>query len=172
MITTIRKRDGREVPFNLEKISNAVNKALTAAGSGDEQLALELAAKVAGQIDVDSSVDSSRKKVPTVEEIQDMVEKALIDADLSKAAKAYILYRAERTRAREMNTRLMKTYEEITNRASMESDLKRDNANIDGDTAMGTMLKYGSEGAKLYNEMYVLKPEHAQAQRRYSYPRF
>ena len=49
MITTIIKRDGREVPFNLEKISNAINKALQAAGESNDRLALELAAKVAEQ---------------------------------------------------------------------------------------------------------------------------
>lgn len=162
MITTIVKRDGREVPFNLEKISNAINKSLQAVGSGDERLALELAAKVAAQVSQGKFVKSG---FPSVEEIQDAVEQVLIDADLSKVAKAYILYRAERTRAREMNTRLMKTYEEITHRASRESNLKRDNANIDGDTAMGSMLKYGAEGAKIYNEMYILKPEHAKAHR-------
>lgn len=160
MLTTIVKRDGREVPFNLEKISNAIFKALQASGVPDAGLALQLAAKAAEQAELQRG---QGKGNPSVEEIQDIVEKVLIDADLADAAKRYILYRAERTRAREMNTRLMKTYEEITNRASIESDLKRDNANIDGDTAMGTMLKYGSEGAKIFNEMYILKPEHARA---------
>lgn len=160
MITTIVKRDGREVPFNLEKISNAINKALQAAGMGDDKLALALAVAVSKQASEESL---AKKTAPTVEEIQDIAEKVLIDADLSKVAKAYILYRAERTRAREMNTRLMKTYEEITHRDSKESNLKRDNANIDGNTAMGSMLKYGAEGAKIYNEMYILKPEHAKA---------
>ncbi|HEY3424263.1 MAG TPA: anaerobic ribonucleoside triphosphate reductase, partial [Negativicutes bacterium] len=160
MITTIIKRDGRQAPFNLEKITNAIYKSLQAAGNGDTKLALDLAIKVAEQTDRDHF---SNKTSPSVEEIQDIVERVLIDADLVKAAKSYILYRAERTRAREMNTRLMKTYEEITHSDSKESDLKRDNANIDGDTAMGAMLKYGSEGAKIYNEMYILKPEHAKA---------
>ncbi|QJW45176.1 anaerobic ribonucleoside triphosphate reductase [bacterium BFN5] len=160
MITTIIKRDGREVPFNLEKISNAINKSLYAAGESNDKLSLELAARVAEQA---GQANFGSSGSPTVEEIQDIVEQVLIDADLSKAAKAYILYRAERTRAREMNTRLMKTYEEITHRDSKESNLKRDNANIDGNTAMGSMLKYGAEGAKLYNEMYILKPEHAKA---------
>lgn len=160
MITTIVKRDGREAPFNLEKITNAIFKSLQAVGNGNQRLALELATKVAEQTERENA---SKQTPPLVEEIQDIAEKVLIDADLSKAAKAYILYRAERTRAREMNTRLMKTYEEITNRASKESNLKRDNANIDGDSAMGSMLKYGSEGAKIYNEMYILKPEHAKA---------
>ena len=50
-------------------------------------------------------------------------------------------------------------------RAAIDSDIKRENANIDGDTAMGAMLKYGSEGAKQFNLMFVLKPEHAEAHR-------
>lgn len=158
MITVIKKRDGREVPFSLEKISNAISKALVAVGDNDDKLALTLAGKVARELDRQYG-----NSEPSVEDIQDVVEKTLIDSDMTKAAKAYILYRADRTRAREMNTRLMKTYEEITDRDSVDSNLKRDNANIDGNTAMGTMLKYGSEGAKIYNEMYILKPEHARA---------
>ena len=159
MITTIIKRDGRHVPFNLEKISNAIWKALQASGTGDMGQALALAIRVAEE----SEQKKFKSDYPTVEEVQDIVERVLIDADLAEAAKRYILYRAERTRAREVNSRLMRTYEEITHAASIESDLKRDNANIDGDTAMGTMLKYGSEGAKIFNEMYILKPEHGRA---------
>ena len=160
MITTIIKRDGREVPFNLEKIANAIGKSLQATGTTDAKLPLALASRVVELVEAENA---GRTCAPSVEEIQDVVERVLIDAQLSKAAKAYILYRAERTRAREMNTRLMKTYEEIATRDSRLSDLKRDNANIDGDTAMGAMLKYGSEGAKIFNEMYILKPEHAKA---------
>ncbi|MDR2649929.1 MAG: anaerobic ribonucleoside triphosphate reductase [Clostridiales bacterium] len=159
MITAIIKRDGRQAPFNLEKISDAILKSLRASGVGDADQALHLAARVAEFADG----QAFSRGCPSVEEIQDIVERVLIDADLADAAKRYILYRAERTRAREMNTRLMRTYEEITARSSAESDMKRDNANIDGDTAMGAMLKYGSEGAKIFNEMYILKPEHAQA---------
>ncbi|MDU2064884.1 MAG: anaerobic ribonucleoside triphosphate reductase [Sporomusaceae bacterium] len=162
MITSIVKRDGREVPFNLEKITNAIVKAMQAVNAADSKEALALAIKVTEQVEQQSA---TKKTPPLVEEIQDVVEQVLIDADLSKVAKAYILYRAERTRAREMNTRLMKTYEEITHTDSKESNLKRDNANIDGDTAMGAMLKYGSEGTKIYNEMYILKPEHSKAHR-------
>ena len=64
-----------------------------------------------------------------------------------------------------MNTRLMKIYEDLTFKSSLENDIKRENANIDGDTAMGTMLKYGSEGAKQFCEMFILDPEHARAHR-------
>jgi len=158
MITKIKKRDGREVPFNIEKITNAIYKATRAAGQEDYAAAMALAEKVVEQLH--SSLD---RKVPGVEEIQDIVEKVLIQEGHARTAKEYILYRAERTRIREMNTRLMKIYEELTFAESRDFDLKRENANIDGDTAMGTMLKYGSEGAKQFCEMFILKPEHAKA---------
>ena len=90
MITKIRKRDGREVPFNIEKIINAIFKATRAAGEENYTTAVTLAEKVVEQLE--SSPD---KKVPGVEEIQDTVEKVLIEAGHAKTAKEYILYRAE-----------------------------------------------------------------------------
>jgi ribonucleoside-triphosphate reductase len=158
MITKIKKRDGREVPFNIEKIANAVFKAASATGGKDYSTAMELAEKVVEYIEADKG-----RKVPDVEEIQDSVEKILIETGHAKTAKEFILYRAERTRTREMNTRLMKVFEELTFKDAKDNDLKRENANIDTDTAMGTMLKYGSESAKQFYEMYILKPEHAKA---------
>ncbi len=158
MITKIRKRDGREVPFNIEKIASAVFKAASATGGKDYKTAMDLAERVVAYIE-----ESMDKRVPDVEEIQDAVEKVLIETGHARTAKEFILYRAERTKVREMNTRLMKVYEELTFKDAKDNDLKRENANIDSDTAMGTMLKYGSEGAKQFYEMYVLKPEHAKA---------
>jgi ribonucleoside-triphosphate reductase len=158
MITKIRKRDGREVPFNIEKIANAIFKAAGAAGGDDYDTALSLAEKVVQYIELVMD-----RKVPTVEEIQDAVEKVLIENGHARTAKKYILYRAERTRVREMNTRLMKIYEGLTFLDAKDNDLKRENANINGDSAMGTMLKYGSEGAKQFNNLYILKPEHSAA---------
>ena len=105
------------------------------------------------------------EKIPTVEQIQDTVETVLIESGHARTAKEYILYRNERTRVREMNTRLMKVYEDLTFKSSIENDIKRENANIDGDTAMGTMLKYGSEGAKQFYEMFILDSAHAAAHR-------
>ena len=64
-----------------------------------------------------------------------------------------------------MNDRLMKTFEDITYKDATDSDIKRENANIDGNTAMGSMLKYGSEGAKHFYESYVLNPAHSEAHR-------
>jgi ribonucleoside-triphosphate reductase (formate) len=160
MITKIRKRDGREAAFNIEKIVNAISKATRAAGEEDAGKAFSLAEKV-----IECLEKASDRKIPGVEEIQDVVETVLIEAGYIRTAKEYILYRAERTRVREMNMRLMKIYEDLTFKEARDNDIKRENANIDGDTAMGTMLRYGSEGAKQFYEMFVLKPEHAKAHR-------
>ena len=161
MTDTIKKRDGRQVPFEAEKIEDAILKAFAATGSAKgRDTAQELTRQVVAELDRDEDID-----VPTVEDVQDMVEKKLIENGYVRTAKAYILYRAERSRAREMNTRLMKIFEDITFKDASESDIKRENANVNGDTAMGTMLKYGSEGAKMFYDMYVLNPEHAKAHR-------
>ncbi|MCL2054034.1 MAG: anaerobic ribonucleoside triphosphate reductase [Oscillospiraceae bacterium] len=158
MITQISKRDGRVAPFNVEKIAQAIFKAAQSVGGSDYSAALELATVVCEKIE-----EIYGKRVPGVEQVQDIVEKILVEEGHAKTAKAYILYRAGRTRVREMNTRLMKIYEDLTFKSALDCDIKRENANIDGDTAMGTMLKYGSEGAKQFYEMYVLAPEHSKA---------
>ncbi|MGN0993666.1 MAG: anaerobic ribonucleoside triphosphate reductase [Butyricicoccus sp.] len=160
MITEIIKRDGRRAPFEIEKISEAIFKAAQASGGRDYEMAQRLAEQVVALLDTENAV-----VVPTVEQIQDAVEKILVKNGHARTAKKYILYRNERTRAREMNTRLMKIYEDLTFKSSLENDIKRENANIDGDTAMGTMLKYGSEGAKQFCEMFILDPEHSRAHR-------
>ena len=158
MITKIQKRDGRIVTFNIEKIANAIYKAAESMGGSDYDEALEIAGRVCDYIE-----SSEKNKIPSVEEIQDAVEKILIEEGHASTAKAYILYRANRTRVREMNTKIMKIYEDLTFTSAKDRDVKRENANIDGDTAMGTMLKYGSCGAKEFYEMYVLDPAFAKA---------
>ena len=159
-VKQIVKRDGRTVDFDLSKITSAIYKAAEALGGRDDEVALYLARQVELYLAQTCENDN-----PTVEEIQDAVEKILIENGHARTAKEFILYRAERTRVRDMNTRLMKIYEDLTFKDASENDTKRENANIDGDTAMGTMLKYGSEGAKQFYEMYVLKPEHGKAHR-------
>ena len=158
MITMIKKRDGRQVPFNIEKIAHAIFRAAQSVGGKDYNESLRLADLVCQELS-----ETIIGRNPSVEEVQDMAERVLIEEGHTKTAKAYILYRAERTRVREMNSTLMKTYEDLTFMPAADSDIKRENANIDGDTAMGTMLKYGSEGAKQFNEMYVLDPAFSNA---------
>jgi len=157
-ITNIKKRDGRTAEFDISKIANAINKSFNATHRTDSE---ELSNKLANE--VMSILEIEGNDAPDVEHIQDIVEKVLMDNGYVSTAKAYILYRSERNRVRQMKTRLMKTYEEITFADARDSDVKRENANIDGDTAMGVMLKYGSEGAKQFYNMFVLKPEHSKA---------
>ena len=159
-IKQIIKRDGRTVDFDSNKIAEAIYKAAEVLGGKDHDTANFLAKQVELYL-----TEICHNEIPTVEQIQDAVEKILIENGHARTAKEFILYRAERTRVRDMNTRLMKTYEELTFKEAKDNDTKRENANIDGDTAMGTMLKYGSEGAKQFYEMFVLKPEHARAHR-------
>lgn len=160
MIQSIIKRDGRVVLYDQNKIAAAILKALEAAKDGDASDAARVANDVQRELEADFPNTS-----PNIEAIQDKVEQQLMNHGFSAAAKAYILYRANRTRAREANTSLMKTIDEITNIDARISDMKRDNANIDGNTAMGSMLQIGAAGAKAYNEMYLLRPEHAKAYR-------
>ena len=157
----ITKRDGRRVVYDEGKIAAAIERAFDAveSGKGNEE-AKRLAGIVTREINARESAE-----IPSVEDIQDQVEQTLITEGYAKTAKAYILYRAERSRTREAKTRLMHILEDITFKDASESDVKRENANIDGDTAMGTMLKYGSESAKQFYDMYVLNPEHARAHR-------
>ena len=161
MIDIIIKRDGRRVFFDPQKITDAIMKAFRASNSAKTiKTAEQLTRQVLDELEKNESIGE-----PSVEEVQDTVERVLIENGFVRTAKSYILYRAERSRIREMNTRLMRIYEDITNKAAIDSDIKRENANINGDTAMGAMLKYGSEGAKQFNLMFVLKPEHAEAHR-------
>jgi len=160
MIQSIIKRDGRVVLYEQDKIAKAILRSMEAAREGDASDAARVANDVQAAIE-----EKCRNSVPQIEQIQDVVENQLMNHGFNESAKQYILYRANRTRAREANTSLMKTIDEITKVDAKSSDMKRDNANIDGNTAMGSMLQIGSAGARSYNEVYLLRPEHAKAYR-------
>ncbi len=96
-IELVRKRDGRLVTFNETKIADAIYKAAVSVGGEDRFLAEELAGVVT--LFIDKQYDESR--IPTIEDIQDMVEKVLIETGHAKTAKAYILYREKRARIRD-----------------------------------------------------------------------
>ncbi|MFR7990048.1 MAG: anaerobic ribonucleoside triphosphate reductase [Anaerovoracaceae bacterium] len=157
-IKKIIKRDGRMADFDVDKITEAIYKAAKVLGGKDREMSAYLARQVELYL-----LEVCHNATPTVEQIQDAVEKILIENGHARTAKEYILYRAERTRVREMNTKLMRIYEDLTFKEAKDNDVKRENANIDGNTAMGTMLKYGSEGAKEFYKMYVIDPKYAKA---------
>ena len=159
MVTTIRKRNGKEVPFDPEKIRSAIHKANQSDAAKGEKISTSALDELTHQI-IHKLPDG---EIPTVEQVQDLVEEALIAADYAKTAKAYILYRAEHAKIRQAEGDLMDIYKELTFRDARDVDLKRENANIDADTAMGTMLKYGSEGSKYFCNNYVLPKDIAAA---------
>ena len=152
MLKNIVKRDGRIALYDESKIAGAILKAMAASSEGNPADAPRIAEEVGRVIE-----ERLSDRIPQVEEIQDAVEVALMRNGYESVAKQYILYRAGRTRTREMKTGLMKIYDELTNASANASDMKRDNANIDGDTAMGVMLKYGSEGAKQFYHMTTMR---------------
>ena len=160
MIKSIIKRDGRVVLYDEGKIDSAILKAMEAAQEGDASQAAAVANAVEAALE-----ERCGAQPPQIEQIQDEVESQLMQMGFDNAAKKYILYRASRTRVREMNTRLMKVFDELTHADATASDMKRSNANIDGDTPMGTMLQYGSEAAKDYYDKYLLTPEQSRAHR-------
>ena len=116
MIQQIVKRDGRMAPFEIDKITNAIFGAAQASGGQDHDMAQELAEQVEKTLE-----ETAGTETPTVEQVQDTVEKVLIESGHARTAKEYILYRNERTRVREMNTRLMKVYEDLTFKSSLET---------------------------------------------------
>lgn len=157
MIKTIKKRTGDIVKFNAQKITDAIKKANME--SIDETFSKEQLSTITNNV-----IKALKNlKTPGVEQIQDAVEKVLIAGNFASTAKAYILYRAEHTKLRKAKADLMDIYNELTFTKAKDADIKRENANIDADTAMGTMLKYGSEGSKYFITSHILPKDIAVA---------
>lgn len=150
MAEQIQKRNGTIVSFDSMKIMNAIRKANRAVET-EEIKPFELAF-LTEQV----SDKLKAKKIWNVEQVQDIVEESLIHFGYAKTAKAYILYRAEHAKIRQSEADLMDIYKKLTFSSAKDEDIKRENANIDADTAMGTMLKYGSEGSKYFIDNYIL----------------
>ena len=154
---SIKKRNGETVPFDAAKIQEAIRKACVAVPEEKiskkklEELTAAVVAAIPG------------RRTPTVEQVQDLVEETLIREGFARTAKAYILYRAEHAKIRQSEGDLMEIYKELTFAYAKDADIKRENANIDADTAMGTMLKYGSEGSKYFIDNYILPKDVAAA---------
>ena len=148
---SIRKRDGRIVEFNREKIVAAVFKAAKAVGGEDRQLAEEL-----GEIVVQYLYKQLGSGIPTVEEVQDAVEEVLIETGHAKTAKAYILYRDRRTRLRESKSELMDIVQDIL------VETNRENANV-SNSPSAKMLQIASAASKKYYLTRLIPDEMSQA---------
>ena len=151
MFEIIRKRDGREVPFDETKITDAIFKAARAVGGEDRETAMRLTLNVLGML------KAKYNGTPFgVEDVQDLVEKALIEAGHAKTAKAYILYRNWRTRIREAKSDLMDAVEEILEETS------RENANV-SNSPSAKMLQVAEAASKKYYLTRLIPEEFAQA---------
>lgn len=131
----IRKRDGRLVEFNESKITDAIFEAAKSVGGADRQLAMEIT------ISVLKMLKSENRESVDVEHIQDMVEKVLIESGHARTAKAYILYRAQRTGMRNARSELMDAV------ANILKETDRDNANI-SNSPSAKMLQIASAASR------------------------
>ena len=147
-IQEVIKRDKCIVPFYPEKIIGAVEKAEQAT---DQGITPQLAQKV-----LESVIEHIQQGQISVEEIQDLVEIELMKSERTDVAKAYILYREGRTKARNG-----KSFETIASIIRAESnDITKENANMSAETPSGMMMKFASETTKAYTAAELLKPEH------------
>ena len=155
----ITKRSGHTVAYDRMKIYNAI-----AAANRDG------VAPIMTDAEVDAVTENVERELMdreniTVEEIQDIVERELMKHGFYDIAKKYITYRQKHAERRAAQKHLMESYHDIFFADSVDSDLKRDNANINTDASMGIMLKLGAEGAKHFVDNYVLDEAYAKADR-------
>ncbi|MDO5451594.1 MAG: anaerobic ribonucleoside triphosphate reductase [Candidatus Saccharibacteria bacterium] len=159
MFKRIVKRDGKIAKFNPDKITEAIAKAGLATGEFKYDRAKALTDKVVKRAEEKITV-----RTPNVEQIQDIVEEILMESSFKRTARAYIRYRQERSKIRDAKSDLMMIYRTISHAdAAEDSDVKRSNANVDGDSAMGKMLQFGAEGSKVFAKTLLLRPDIAAA---------
>ena len=144
MSIEIKKRDGRLVPFDITRIEHAIKSACNEVGVTDLDIA-----------EVAKNVETHCYNGIEVEAIQDLVETKLMGAGATKVAKAYILFREERNRAR---TRKQDAV--ITSVVNAErNDVTRENANSASETPAGMMMKVASENSKEYANKYLISED-------------
>ncbi|MEG1312489.1 MAG: anaerobic ribonucleoside triphosphate reductase [Romboutsia sp.] len=160
MINLVKKRDGRLISFNEDRITRAIFLAASNVAEKEDKLPNYKMAEELTQDVIKILNTRYIDKIPGVEDVQNAVIKVLIEMGHAKTSEEYIIYRTERNRIRNSKTRLMKAIEEITFLDANDADIKRENANVDGNTAMGTMLQYGSTVSKEFCKTHLLKPEH------------
>lgn len=143
ILERVIKRDGSLVPYEKVKILNAITGANNAS---TEQMSSEEIETVTDKVesDIQNRVEIS------VEDIQDIVERHLMQSGFFEVAKKYICYRYKHMLRRESKKNLMQTYKDILFTDASEVDDKRENANINTNSPMGIMLKLGTEGAKQF----------------------
>ena len=144
MITTLRKRDGKQVPFDSFKIANAIFKAAESVGGKDFGLALSLARQIEEIINARFHPNS----IPAVEEIQDIVEKVLIENGHARVAKSYILYREQHRKIRSAKNLVLDIANTMNGYLKQEDWRVNENSNVN--YSLGGLILHNS-GAIIAN---------------------
>ena len=165
------KRDGKKVDFDGSKIAIAIKK-------GFDSISKDLEEPKYTEKDIQNVYQSVLKKIEKdykdaekikIESIQDMIEEQLNKLGYEDVYKSFSEYRDRRTQSRQLFVdekklhKFLKTIESLGLKSAHEEDAKRENANVDGDTAMGTMLQYGSTVSKEFAKSYLMKKKFADA---------
>ena len=147
----VKKRDGRIVAFDEQKIINAIEKAFMSVDEEITEYAHEKAINIAAYI---RGYYEDVEEIPEIEEIQDLVEKGLMATKRKDVAKAYVLYREERNKIRNQKTELMKNIHDKLE----ASDVQNQNANVDEYSFGGRMGEARNELTKNYALNYIMSP--------------
>ena len=165
------KRDGKKVDFNGSKIAMAIKK-------GFDSVSIDLEEAKYTEKDMQKVYQAVLKKISKdykeeekikIEVIQDMIEEQLNKLGYEDVYNSFSEYRDRRTQSRQLFVdekklhKFLKTIESLGLKSANEEDAKRENANVDGDTAMGTMLQYGSTVSKEFAKSYLMKKKFADA---------
>ena len=170
---TVIKRNGKKVEWNGTKVAVAIKKGFDSIKTPDDELKYT-------EKDINNVYNSVIKRITKefvdkdadkikIEQIQDLIEEELNNKGYEDVYKSFSEYRERRNTSRQMffgekkQHKFLKAIENLGLKSSLEEDGKRENANVDGDTAMGTMLQYGSTVSKEFAKSYLMKPKFAEA---------
>jgi len=166
------KRNGKKVDFDGTKILLAIKKGFDNVNDQDEETGKYIydekdIKKVYNE--VIKTIEKEFTEKIKIEEIQDLIEQAMEKKGYKEVHDSFAEYRERRAKSREMFIddkrmhKFLKTIEGLGLKSASEDDTKRENANVDGDTAMGTMLQYGSTVSKEFAKAYLMKKKFADA---------
>ena len=164
------KRDGKRVNFDGSKIALAIKKGFDSVYTEDEETHKYIEKDIYKIYNkVIEKIENSKKEKIKIEEIQDLIEEQLKLNGYEDVYESFKAYRERRAQSRQVffdekkQHKFLKALENLGLKSAHEEDAKRENANIDGDTAMGTMLQYGSTVSKEFSKSYLMKRKFAEA---------
>ena len=172
LVTTLKvvKRNGKKVDFDGTKIALAIKKGFDSIINDDELVYTSKdVTKVYQTVIKRIEKDYKNEEKIKIEDIQDMIEDALVKCGYEDVYKSFSEYRDRRAQSRMLFAeekkmhKFLKSLEGLGLKSAAEEDAKRENANIDGNSAMGTMLQYGSTVSKEFAKSYLMKKRFADA---------